>query len=134
MEDEVQSIELYDKALQITTTMAVIQLSQHIFRATENELFNDELTVGTEFETFVNKGGKHELIRIVRKTEFITRRFYWPAHLNIFDYQNWGDEIMKQGGFWQIDFGSIVTINLPKNSTINLDTLFQKIGLNVSEL
>jgi hypothetical protein len=32
---------------------------------------------------------------------------------------------MRQGGYWQVDFGSIVTINLPKDSTIDLDEILK---------
>lgn len=134
MKDEILSIELYNKAERITTTMEVIQVSENVFRATENDLFTEDLTVGTEFETLINEVGKHELVRIVKKSEFTTRQFLWPANINIYNYKNWGDEIMKNGGFWQIDFGSVVTINLPKDSTLNLDILFKEIGLNISEL
>lgn len=134
MKDEILSIELYNKAERITTTMEVIQVSENVFRATENDLFIEDLTVGTEFETLINEVGKHELVRIVKKSEFITRQFLWPANINIYSYKNWGDEIMKHGGFWQIDFGSVVTINLPKDSALNLDVLFKEIGLNISEL
>jgi hypothetical protein len=36
-----------------------------------------------------------------------------------------GDEIIKQGGFWQVDFGGIATVNLPKNCNLDLDDIFK---------
>lgn len=30
---------------------------------------------------------------------------------------------MKQGGFWQVEFGNVITINLPKDSKINIDEI-----------
>jgi hypothetical protein len=46
----------------MSTTIYVNKVSDNIFRAVENELFNCRLTSGTEFETRINKDGKHEII------------------------------------------------------------------------
>jgi len=123
MTEETISIEIYDKAHQVSTTMAVIKLTENTFRATENELIDDELTVGTEFETLINEAGKHELVRIVKKSELTTHRFWLPKNVKRFDLEVLGDEIMRQGGFWQVDFGGIVTINLPKDSQIDVNEI-----------
>ena len=123
MNENTISIEIYDKAHQVSITMAVIKLTENTFRATENELIDDELTVGTEFETLINEAGKHELVRIVKKSELITHRFWLPKNVKRSDLEVLGDEIMKQGGFWQVDFGGIVTINLPKDSQIDVNEI-----------
>ena len=62
--------------------MHVEQLSDNVFKTTENELFNCSLTLGTEFETRLNKHGKREIIRIIKESEFITRRFSLTSQLN----------------------------------------------------
>ena len=33
--------------------------------------------------------------------------------------------MMKCGGFWQVDFGGIATVNLPKNCELNLEDIFK---------
>ena len=62
--------------------MHVEQLSDNVFKTTENDLFNCSLTFGTEFETRLNKHGKREIIRIIKESEFITRRFSLTSQLN----------------------------------------------------
>jgi hypothetical protein len=125
MQDNPIKIEIYDKRLKMSTTIFVDKVSDNIFRAVENELFNCRLTLGTEFETRINKDGKHEIIRIVRDSEYITKRFFLTSQFNQSEYRLLGDEIIKQGGFWQVDFGGIATVNLPKNCNLDLDDIFK---------
>lgn len=73
--DETINIKVYDKVVRITTTMAAVPLSENIFRVTENEIINDELTVDTEFETRVNEAGRHEVVWIVKQSDYIPTGF-----------------------------------------------------------
>ena len=127
-------IEVYDKREHLTANMRVEQLSENIFRTVENELFNCRLTLGTEFETRLNKDGKHEITRITKKSEYITRRFSLTSQFKESEYRLFGDEIIRQGGFWQIDFGNIATINLPKDCKLNLDEIFQVFDFKPTEI
>lgn len=128
------TIEIYDKRAGIKTISEVEQISDNAFRAIVNELSNLNLTYGTEFETRQNKEGKYEIVRIIKESEFITRRFLLNAQFKESEYTLLGYEIMKQGGFWQVDFGSIAIINLPKDCTINLDEIFKTFDFNPTEI
>ncbi len=127
-------IEVYDKREHLATTVRVEQLSENIFRTVENEFFNCRLTLGTEFETRLNKDGKHEIIRITKKSKYITRRFSLTSQFKESEYRLLGDEIIKQGGFWQTDFGNIATINLPKDCKLNLDEIFEIFDFKPTEI
>jgi hypothetical protein len=134
MQTKTVEIEVYDKREKLTTTIQVEQLSDNVFRMTENEIFNCSLTLGTEFETRLNKDGKHEIMRIIKESEFITRRFSLTSQFKESEYRLLGDEIMKQGGFWQVDFGSIATINLPKDCKLDLDKIFKTFDFKPTEI
>lgn len=134
MQTKIVEIEVYDKREKLTTTIQVEQLADNIFRTTENEIFNCSLTLGTEFETRLNKAGKHEIVRIIKESEFITRRFSLTSQFKESEYRLLGDEIMKQGGFWQVDFGSIATINLPKDCKLDLDKIFKAFDFKPTEI
>lgn len=134
MQKQIVEIEIYDKSGMVTTTIHVEQLSNNIFRTTENELFNSRLTLGTEFETRQNQNGKHEIVRIIKESEFITRIFLLTSQFKESEYRLLGDEIMKQGGFWQVDFRNIVTINLPKDCKIDLDEIFKAFDFKFNEI
>ena len=125
MQGNLIQIEIYNKRQSMSAAIYVEQISDNIFRAVENELINCQLTLGTEFETRINKDGKHEIVRIVKASNFITKRFILSSQFNPSEYRLLGDEIMKHGGFWQVDFGSIVTVNLPKDSNLDLDEIFK---------
>jgi hypothetical protein len=128
------SIEVYNTKERITTNLSVAKLALNEFRMIENDIFNHNLTRGTEFETFINADGNHEILTILTKSPFITRRFLLTSQFTESEYRLLGDEITEQGGFWQVDFGGFVTINLPKESKLNLDEIFKMFDCNPAEI
>mgnify|MGYP001800992224 FL=1 len=127
-------IELYDKREKTTTTLYVQKLEDNKFKMIDNDIFNCRLTIGTEFETRINDEGKHEIIRITKDSEFITRRFLLSAQYKESEYRVLGDELMKKGGFWQVDFGVIATINIPKDFEYDIDKVMQDLDLKLTEI
>ncbi|MEM9833795.1 MAG: hypothetical protein AAF944_24410 [Bacteroidota bacterium] len=127
-------IEIYDKRERATTTLYVEQLSKNKFRMGDNDIFNCRLTKGTEFETRINKEGKHEIIRITKESDFITRRFFLSPQFKESDYRMLGDELIKRGGFWQVDFGGIATVNIPRDFEFDVDQVMKDLDLNLTEI
>lgn len=134
MHTNVVEIKVYDKREKMIATIHVEQLSDNVYRAIYNELFNCRLIPGTEFETRLNEDGNHEIIRIIKDSDFVTRRFFLTSQFKKSEYSLLGDEIMKNGGFWQVDFGNIATINLPKDCELNIDELFKLFDFNSVEI
>ena len=134
METQEIKIFIYDKREKITSSCYVEQISKNKFQMTENDLFNCHLTKGTEFETRINEDGNHEVVKIIKKSEFITRRFLLSTQYKESDYRVLGDELMKRGGFWQVDFGGIATINIPKDFEFNVDQVMKELDLNLTEI
>ncbi len=97
-------IKLYDKREKSTTTLYVEQLAENKFRMTENDIFNCRLTKGREFETRINKEGNHEIVKITKDSDFITRRFFLSPEYKESDYRVLGDELTKRGGFWRYSY------------------------------
>ncbi|WP_298140811.1 hypothetical protein [Flavobacterium sp.] len=134
METKEVKIWVYDKREKSTTTFYVEQLSYNKFRMTDNDIFNCSLTKGTEFETRINDDGHHEIIKILKKSDFLTRRFFLSPHYKESDYRVLGEELTKRGGFWQIDFGGIATVNIPKDFEFNIDEVMKELNLNLTEI
>jgi hypothetical protein len=134
MKTEEILIEVYDKREKVTSSFYAFKLSDNVYRMAENDLFNCRLTFGTEFETRVNDSGKLEIVKIFQDSPFVTRRFMLNSQFKESEYRLLGDEIMKKGGFWQVDFGSIATINLPKDTDLNIDELFRNFNFNPTEI
>jgi len=127
-------IEIYHKKEKVTSTLYVEQLSENKFRMIDNDFCNPKLTLGTEFETKINEDNRHELIKITKESEFITRRFgLTPKHKES-DYRMLGEELTKRGGFWQVDFGSIATVNIPKDFEFDIDQLIKELDLKLVEI
>ena len=122
-------IEVYDKREKVTTTLSIEQITENQFRMIDNDLFNNQLTLGVEFETKINSKNKHEVVKILKKSEFITRRFSLQPNYKESDYRMLGDELTKRGGFWQVDLGSIATVNIPKDFEFNINQVIKDLGL-----
>jgi hypothetical protein len=127
-------IKLYDKREKSTEPLYVEQLAKNKFRMTENSIFNCRLSKGTEFETRINKEGNHELIRITKDSDYITRRFFLSPEYKESDYRVLGDELTRRGGFWQVDFGGIVTVNIPKDFEFDVDQVMKDLDLKLTEV
>ena len=131
--NEIQ-IKVYHKEEKVTTTLYAEQLSDNKFRMTDNDFCNPKLTFGTEFETEINQDGIHEVKRITKESEFITRRFSLTPHHKESDYRMLGEELTKRGGFWQVDLGSIATVNIPKDFEFDIDQVIKELDLKLVEI
>jgi hypothetical protein len=133
-ENKIVEIELYDKRQEMTGKMHVEKLADRTFRMIDNDIFNCRLTLGTEFETRINKDGKHEIVKIIKESAYVTRRFFLTAQFNNSEYRLLGDEILKHGGYWQVDFGGIATINLPEHCALDIDAIFKIFDFKPTEI
>ena len=132
--NQIIEIEIYDKREKTTETVFVEQLREDQYRMAENAVLNCRLTIGTEFEVHLNKDSKLEIARVTKESDFLTRRFVLNGEFTEGDYRVLGDEIMRQGGFWQVDLGSIATVNLPQNSSIDLNEVFKFFNFYPTEI
>lgn len=127
-------IKLQSEALgKYTSSIIVEQIAQNVFKMICNDLLIEELTFATEFETKVNNEGLHAIVKIVKKSPFITKRYMLTSKYNESDYRVIGDEIEKHGGNWQVDFGSIASVNIPPNYLEEYETLIQSLNLKIME-
>ena len=131
---DIIEIEIRSKREGALTKCHVERLSDNEFRMSENDILNCTLTYGTEFKTRVNKDGEHEIVRITKESPFITRRFLLTSKFGEADYRLLGDEITNAGGFWQVDFGGLATINLPQQCDFDIDQLFVSFNFTPTEI
>jgi hypothetical protein len=112
----------------------VEQLAKNTFRMTDNDVFNCQMTRGTEFKTRINPDGHHKIIKILKDSDFITRRFFLSPQYKEADYRVLRDELMKRGGFWQVDFGGIAVVNIPKDFEFDIDEVMKELDLQLTEI
>jgi hypothetical protein len=134
MKEEIVEIEIYNREEGVLSTINVERISENRFRTIANEIVDDRLTYKTEFETRLNSNKQHEISVVDKNSEFVTRKFNLTPQFKESEYRLLGDEIMKEGGFWQVDFGSMATVNLPKESKLNLDEVFKVFNFSPNEI
>lgn len=126
--DTIIEIEVYHPQVEQQAKIYVVQIAENRFCMEENELLLD-LTKGTEFETEPEENGVYKIARITKASPFNTRIFYLSMAFTEAEYKVLGDELVKLGGYWQVDFGGIATVNLPKNSELDIDELLKRWGV-----
>ena len=127
-------IHIYNPKEDILSELKVEQIGENEYRATESDLFDCRLTFRTEFETEINERGLHKLVKITKASPFITRRFLLSIEYTNAEYELLGEELVKRGGFWQVDMGGIATINIPKDLDLNIDDIMKSLNLYLSEI
>ena len=134
MKPDEEQIQIQVKNDGVTSTLFVVKFSDNHFKMMENDIFNFELTFGTEFNTKVDEEGIHEIIQITKKSSFLTKRFYLTSQFSESEYRLLGDEIINNGGFWQVDIFNMATVNLPIDCGINLDEIFKIFNFQPTEI
>ncbi len=138
MKNEIVEIKLEDKREKSVATLYVEKLNDSTFKMIDNDIFNCKLTFGTEFQTRINKKGNYEIISITKESEFERRTFMSSREYSYSEnkefYKIMGDELVKNGGFWQIDMGGIITVNIPKNTDFNFDEFLGDFRMLLTEI
>lgn len=128
------TIEINNEPQRVAYSLYVLKLSDDTFRALENAMFDFRITFGTEFQAKINNKGQFEIISILRESTLLTRRFYLTSQFTESEYRLLGDEIGRIGGFWQVDFGNMAVVNLPKDNSIDIDEIFRIFNFNPTEI
>ncbi|PZF71634.1 hypothetical protein [Taibaiella soli] len=111
----------------VTYDNLVEQIAPNIFRMLENDILDERLTYGTEFETQTNEEGVHRIVNILKESDYVVYRLWLSSQIPIEAYRLIGDEIMKHGGYWQVDMGSIASANLPRDCEFDLDAALKMV-------
>jgi hypothetical protein len=114
-------------------TIEVEQLSENIFRMEENHPPIEHplnLIYGTEFEAVLKDDGLYDITRVTKESPYFVRVFNLSSKYTISEYHLLGDEIIRNGGFWYVYFSYMAIIYLPKDTTFNIDEVFEVFGIN----
>ncbi len=115
-----------------TGTYEVVKISEHKYKLFNNDPFNESLTYGTIIEVEKEKieedgESKFVLKNIHRKSEFSSECIGLPMTLSESEMRVVGQMIIDEGGYWEVLFGSIGFVNLPKNSKLNVTEELNKL-------
>jgi len=116
-------------------TVVAEQTGADTFKLLENPVFSCKINYGTIVRALPDKNGELILSKIIRASDFKTRQFFLSDSLNESELRiKIGQPIIDAGGTWEVVFGGISFIHIPKNSSFDLDELFKQNNYFPSEI
>ena len=132
--EETTDIRMYVPDAKSTGTYEVVKISEYIYKLANNDPFNETLSYGTIIEVETQKieedgESKYVFKNVHRKSEFTNECIGLPTALNESEMRVVGQMIIDEGGFWEVIFGGIGFVNLPKKSKLNVTEELNKLIL-----
>jgi hypothetical protein len=108
-----------------TGNYAVVKVSENRYKLANNDPFSEFLTYGTTIEVQPEKKIEEEEEVFVFKEVYAESKFgcdvvMLPMALNETEMRVVGEMITAEGGYWEVIFGGMGFVNLPKNSKLNV--------------
>lgn len=124
MKKEIE-IRIYVPEESSTGSYEVIQLSEFTYKLTNNDPFNENLSYGTiiEVEPQVKEDDMEKIYTlkgILKESDFSINVIGLPSELNETELRIVGKMITDEGGFWEVIFGGMGYVNLPKHSKLDV--------------
>jgi len=115
-----------------TGNYSVVKVADNLYKLANNDPFNEKLTYGTvvSVSPYVNKDGVNMYMfnEIYAKSDYNFQVIGLPMSLTESELRPIGKMITDAGGYWEVIFGGMGYINLPKRSNLNvLDQINQLI-------
>ena len=129
MINEVITIKMFHPGERSTGEYNVIKISDFEYKLTENNPFSEDLSYGTiiEVENKLNKDGIFQFKKIAKESDFRLEIYGLNLGLNEAELRLLGDKIVKNGGHWEVIFGGMAYVNLPKDSNLDIGLEIKKI-------
>jgi hypothetical protein len=126
-------ISIFNRNEGVTTQVEAEQVGDAEFKLLENDLVDPQLTTGVTINAKRLEDSSYEVISVQDASTFVTRRFILSANYTESDYRVLGDELVKHGGFWQVDLGYYLTINVPRDFPYDIDRVMSELGIHLTE-
>jgi hypothetical protein len=111
------------------------QVSDDSYMLLENPLFSCRINYGTVVKALPNDKGELILVRIVKASNYKTRKFLLSSYAKDIDFsKRIGDPIIASGGTWEVAMGGIAFIHILKESGFDLDLLFKENDFHPTEI
>jgi len=121
-EEKIIDIKMYVPEEASTGTYEVIKVSEHTYKLTNNDPFSEILTYGTIIEVLPEKKDEDTYIfkGVHTESDFTHEVIGLPSALNETEMRVVGQMIIDEGGYWEVIFGGMGYVNLPKTSKLNV--------------
>ena len=129
---EIQMIKIRDQD-GAYETVAAEQVSDDTYKLLETPALSCRINYGTTIKVQPDEKGELEMVKVVRASDYKTRRFILPSLSNVELMEKLGNPLRDASGLWEVVFGGIIFIHMPRGSQFDLEALFRSIG-SVTEI
>jgi hypothetical protein len=126
-EPEIRMIKIRHKG-GASETVAAEQVGNEMYILLESSTLACSINIGTTVEVKADVNGELELTKVVRASDYKTRRFLLPKLTKAELIEQLGNPITEAGGLWEVDFVGMILIHMPQDSSFDLHTLFHNLG------
>jgi hypothetical protein len=121
-EKDIIEIRMYHPEEESTGNYEVVKVGENEYKLAANDPFNEDFSYGTiiEVEKEEKDKGVLQFKRISKKSDFTLNVYGLGSSLNETELRIVGDMIIKEGGYWEVIFGGIAYVNLPKESRLKV--------------
>ena len=105
-----------------TSTYDVIKVAENRYRLASNDPFSETLIYGTIIEVLPEKNEEDTFVfkKVCAVSEYNLEVIGLPMALNETEMRVVGQMIIDEGGYWEVLFGGMGYVNLPKHSKLNV--------------
>lgn len=114
-------------------TVAAEQVSNDKYKLLETPALSCRINYGTTIKVQPDEKGELEMVKVVRASDYKTRRFILPSLSEAELINKLGNPIREAGGLWEVVFGGIIFIHMSRASEFDLEALFRNVG-SVTEI
>lgn len=121
-QDQIIEIKMYVPEEASTGPYEVIKVSEYRYQLTNNDPFNEKLSYGTIIEVFPDKKDEDTWVfkGVYVESDYNLEVIGLPTALNETELRIVGQMIVDEGGYWEVIFGGMGYVNLPKTSKLNV--------------
>lgn len=130
---EIQMIKIRDQD-GAYETVAAEQESSDTYKLLETPALSCRINYGTTIKVQADEKGELEMVKVVRASDYITRRFMLPSLSKTELMEKLGNPILEAGGLWEIVFGGIIFIHMPRTCQFDLKAFFTTVGGGITEI
>lgn len=121
-----------DEGIIRSSSYEVIKTGEYHYKLMHNDPLSEELSYGTiiEVEPEFNEEGAYQFKKVAKISDFTLAVYGLPSSLNRSELMIVGNMIVQEGGYWEVIFGGIGYVNLPKNSALDVNDELNKLIKN----
>jgi hypothetical protein len=114
-------------------TVVCEQLSEDTYKLLETPALSCRINYGTTIKVRLDERDELEMVRVIRASEYKTRRFILPVLSKDQLIEKLGNPVLDAGGYWEVVMVGIIFIHMPRASSFDVDALISSVG-NVTEM